>query len=103
MLFPSEQLINSLMSSHPWITADKDILKKQQYGNPLDIPAQSSPISSASPCVEEAVCSCTVHLKCPLQEAKLEMQMCPAAGPQRHLFSCNAVLSSEEAVGGESA
>lgn len=45
-----------------------------------------------------AVCSCTVHLKCPLQEAKLEMQMCPAAGPQRHL-SWNVVLPSEEAAG----
>jgi len=46
-----------------------------------------------------AVRSCTVVLKCPLQEAQLEMQMCPAAGPQGPLLRWNAVLSGEEAVG----
>lgn len=46
-----------------------------------------------------AVYSCHIHLKCPVQEAKLERQICPAAGPQRHLLSWNAVLSSEGAMG----
>lgn len=45
-----------------------------------------------------AICSCTVHLTSPSQEGKLQMQMCPAAGPQRHLLSRNAVLSSGEGV-----
>lgn len=44
------------------------------------------------------ICSCTVHLKCPFQEVKIEMQICPAAGPQRHLLSRNAVLSGREVV-----
>lgn len=66
------------MSCHLWVTAGKDIHKKLQYEDPLEKGAQYlGPLLTV---LMLSVCSCTVHLKSPVWEAKLEIQMSPAAG-----------------------
>lgn len=67
-------------SCHLQVTVGKDIHKKLQCEDPLEKGVKYlGPLLTVSMVL---VCSCTVHLRSPLWEAKLEMQMCPAAGPR---------------------
>lgn len=73
-----QKLLQRLVISR--LTVGKHIHKKLRYEDPLKKGAQYlGPLLTV---LMLSVCSCTVHLKSLLCEAKLEMQMCPAAGPR---------------------
>lgn len=103
MLFPSEQFTNfSNMSCPPWVKAGKDIRKMQQYEDPLEVRAQSSPISWASPvCVDAGSMQlyCTFKMFPPGSKAvNADVSSCRTSEIPPEL---NTVPSGEEAVGSE--
>lgn len=77
------------MSCHLRVTAGKDIHKKLQYEDPLEKGAQYvGPLLTA---LMPSVCSCTVHLKCPLLGSKAvnaDVSSCRTAGTPSELEDC---------------
>lgn len=93
VLFPSEQFIKSSnVSCHPLVTAGKEITRKQQYEDPLEIPAQSSPISWASPARVDAGSMqlyCTFKMSPPGSKAgNADVSSCRASETPPELEHC---------------